>query len=407
MEGQLGRIVVLCICIMLSAFFSATETAYSTLNKIKLKNLAQAGSKKAAKALDLAQDYDSLLTTILVGNNIVNIASTAIATLLFVDLLGQDLGATVSTAVMTVLVLIFGEISPKSMAKEMPERYAMAVASPIKLLGIVLKPINWFFSRWKAFLAQVFKVKGETGITEQELMTMVDEAAQSGGIDEQDSELIHSVMDFNDLCASDILTPRTGITGVPEEADRDLIRLTFDETGFSRLPVYRDTIDSIVGVVHLKDFYRNPNAQLNELKKQVLFATENIKVPSLLRLLQAKNAHIAVISDEFGGTVGIVTLEDIVEQLVGDIWDEHDEIIQEMEPLEDGSYRIGGGLDIDRMFRMFDIKEECNAATVSGWIVSKLGYIPMEGESFFWDNLRIKVTKAEARRVIEIEVKTE
>ena len=400
-------IIVIIILIGLSAFFSATETAFSSLNKVRLKNLAQE-KKRAKLAYKLSENYDELISSILIGNNIVNIASTTLATLLFVSLF-KDMGATISTVVMTLAVLIFGEITPKSLAKENPENFAIAVAPIMRVLMVVLKPINFLFIGLKAGIKKLLGVKSEqAAVTDDEILTMVDEAEQEGGIDEHESELIKNVIDFNDLEAIDIMTPRIDVYAVEKESTTEEVAEIFKETGFSRLPVYDDTIDSIIGVINEKDFHNyvmGTNLNFTEIMKPAEFIPPSIKLSELLRKLQKNKQHIAVIVDEFGGTEGIVSLEDIIEEIVGEIWDEHDEIEDGVKELGDNRFLIPTKLDLDELFDYFDIEDETEASTINGWVIQHIDKIPDEGDSFEFDNLSVTVTKAEGQKAEEIIVK--
>ncbi len=404
-----GIIFVMIALIVMSAYFSATETAFSSLNRIRMKNMAENGNKRAALALRLADQFDKLLSTILVGNNIVNIGVSSIATVLFIQLTNETLGPTLATIVITVVVLIFGEISPKSLAKETPEKFAMFSAPIMRVLMVVLTPINFLFSLWKKLLNKLIRTDNSPSITEEELLTIVEEAEQDGGIDESESELIRSAIEFNDLQAVDIFTPRVDVEAVPVDADKDTIAVKFAETGYSRLPVYEDTVDTIIGIIHLKDFYVqvfHRDQPLSSIIKPAVFITRSMKVYDLLRLLQKEKAHMAIIADEYGGTVGVVTMEDILEELVGEIWDEHDEVIEEMEKLDDGRYRIVCSANLDDMAELFDfeVDPESDITTVSGWVMERLGRIPVEGDTFESDGLHVAVTKTDARRVLEITV---
>ncbi|MBQ3094754.1 MAG: HlyC/CorC family transporter [Clostridia bacterium] len=405
-----GILLVMILLIAMSAYFSATETAFSSLNRIRLKNMAENGNKRAGLVLSLADKFDSLLSTILVGNNIVNIGLSSIATVLFIQLFDETLGPTLATAVITVVVLIFGEISPKSLAKESPEAFAMASAPFMRVLVWLLTPINWLFSQWKKLLTKLFRSSNAPSITEEELLTIVEEAEQDGGIGESESELIRSAIEFNDLLAVDIFTPRVDVEAVSVTADKQTIAEKFNETGFSRLPVYEDTVDTIVGIIHLKDFYVQVYHQDQPLKsiiKPAVFITRSMKIYDLLRLLQKEKAHMAVIADEYGGTVGIVTMEDILEELVGEIWDEHDEVVEEIEKLEDNCYRIVCSANLDDLSELFALEtdSESDITTVSGWVMECLGRIPEEGDEFDCDDLHVTVTKTDARRVLEIVVR--
>lgn len=401
-------ITILVVLLILSAFFSASETAFTSFNRTRAKSMADDGNKKAARILRMAEKYDRLITAVLIGNNIVNIASTAIATVLFTHLWGEDRGALLSTVIMTVLVLVFGEICPKSIAKERPEKFAMAVAPVLKFIMAVLTPLVFIFVGIKKLLSRLFFKEGEEedfAITESEILTFVEEAEQEGGIDEQESELIKSAIEFNDLNAEDILTPRVDVVAIPLDTSSDDIEVIFADCGFSRLPVYEDSVDNIIGILHQKDFYKNPHKTVAELMQKPTFITPNMKIGDLLRLLQQTKSHMAIIADEFGGTLGIVTMEDILEELVGDIWDEHDEVVEEFTVLGDNLYRIDATAELDDMFEFLGLEEiESESTTVSGWVVSALEKIPEVGDTFESDRLAVKVTETDSRRVLSIEV---
>lgn len=400
---DISLILLLAALILMSAYFSATETAFSTINKIRLKNMMNNGNKKAKLVLELVDDYDNILSTILIGNNIVNIASASIATVIFVEHFG-DTGVTISTIVMTVLVLIFGEISPKSLAKESPESFAMFSAPILKFFTIILLPLNFLFSLWKKLLSKIIKVGESRGITEEELITMVEEATQEGEIEQHEGELIRNAIEFNDLDVSDVLTPRTELTAVSEHESIERIHLYFAESEYSRLPVYRDSIDNIVGVIHLKDFFRRTSDDLYNIIKPVVHTIETEKISRLLPLLQEKKCHLAVVADEYGGTMGIVTLEDIVEEIVGEIWDEHDEIIKDYEQIEDNSYIVNGSASVEKLFRILGINKAANTATVNGWVTKQLGHWPDIGDSFIYQNIKVEILDVESRKTKQIKV---
>lgn len=406
-SSSISMIFVLAALILMSAYFSATETAFSSLNRIRLKNLANSGNKSAIRTLALAENYDRVLSTILIGNNIVNIASASLATVIFVKYFG-DAGITISTVVMTVLVLIFGEISPKSLAKEAPESFAMFSTPILSFFIFILTPLNFFFMLWKKLLSKIFKVNDSRGITEEELITLVEEAEQEGGIGTHEGELIRSAIEFNELDVTDVLTPRVDIEAVSEAEEKSRVAEIFLQTGYSRLPVFKNTIDNITGVINQKDFHNyvmHTDSPLDSIVKPVLYTTNSMKIYKLLKLLQQTKSHIAVVTDEYGGTLGIVTLEDILEELVGEIWDEHDEIINQFEKLSENEYKISCSANLDKMFELFNINREIDITTVSGWVTHELGKIPNEGDSFVFENLQITVSKTDYRRVIEILVK--
>ncbi len=395
-------LIIILLCIIMSGYFSATETAFSSLNRIRIKNMADKGNKRAALVLKLSEDYDRLLSTILIGNNIVNIACASLSTLLFVRLLGEDVGASVSTAVTTVIVLVFGEVSPKSIAKESPEKFSMFSAPILNFMAVLLTPLNFLFKQWKKVLSRFFHSSASQGITEEELITIVEEARQDGGIDEQEGDLLRNALEFNELKAADILTPRIDVVGVNVCAGAEEIASVFTETGYSRLPVYQDSIDNIVGILYHKDFYNKiygTGKGIKDVIRPALFITRHKKISQLLQELQASNHHIAVVIDEFGGTVGIVTLEDILEELVGEIWDEHDEIIRSVEKLSDDEFLVLGNANVDKLLELLGYDEETEAVTVNGWIMNELQKLPEKGDSFRFHEWQVTVMEMEERRV--------
>ncbi|MDU7030599.1 HlyC/CorC family transporter [Robinsoniella peoriensis] len=408
MDSNSVSLIIIVICIIMSAYFSATETAFSSLNRIRIKNMAEKGNKKAALVLKLSQDYDRLLSTILIGNNIVNIASASLATVLFVKLLGEDLGASISTIVTTIVVLIFGEVSPKSIAKESPEKFAMFSATILNCFVWILTPFNFLFRQWKKLLSKMFKNSEDRTITEEELLTIVDEAEQEGGIDEQESTLIRSAIEFTEIEAIDIFTPRVDVVGIPLDAAKEEIAGVFARTGYSRLPVYEEDIDHIEGIVYQKDFHNHiyhTEQELAAIIRPALYTTKNKKIGILLKELQAAKSHIAVVIDEFGGTVGIVTLEDILEELVGEIWDEHDKVVYEMEQTGQDEYVVIGCMNVEKLFEELDMEQEFEVVSVSGWVMEELDRIPKEGDCFSYKNLEITVLQMKERRVEKVRVK--
>ncbi len=405
--GGIGIILMLAILVGLSAFFSSTETAFASVNHARLKAMAKAGNQRAQRALDLAEDYDRLLSTILIGNNIVNILASSLATVEFVFFF-RDAGVTVSTIVMTVLVLVFGEISPKTLAKDRAEQFATAVAPIVRVIVILFTPLNWIFLQWRKLLNTLFPAPEDRNMAEEELLTIVEEAEQEGEIDEHESDLIRSAIEFDDLCAEDVLTHRVDIVALDVSMSMDEAEAVFREHTFSRLPVYDENIDDIVGVIHEKDFFNNRSARsLRELMHPPLFVTPGARLGDLLHTLQKNKTHMAIVSDEYGGTMGLLTMEDIIEELVGDIYDEHDEIVEEFRKLPDGSYQIDCSAELEDMQELFDIPGEFDAITVSGWVVERLGRIPAVGDSFTFGGLNVRVTKVEATRVLEINVRKE
>ena len=399
-------VAALGVCVALSAFFSASETAYSALNKVKLKTMIADGNKRAELALELAEDYDKLLTTILIGNNVVNIAGTSMATVLFTGLLG-DMGATTSTVVMTLVILLFGETSPKSLAKAMPEKLAIAVARPIRLLEKILAPLNYLFRAWKKLISGMFDKDDNESYIEAELMTMVDEAENEGDMDAHEGELIRSAIEFNDRDAISILTPRVDMTAIEDTATMDEAADIFRESGYSRIPVYHEDLDHIVGILHEKDYYSRLHAGCDDIRQIMLppvWAPATLQISKLLKLFQTSKTHMVILLDEFGGTEGLVTLEDVMEELVGEIYDEHDDVNEEMTALEDGSYSVDGSMQLTDLLEKLYVEDRFEADTVGGWAGEMLGRIPTVGSSYETDGLRCVVTEMEKRRVTRVRI---
>ena len=394
-------LIPMLICIIMSGYFSATETAFNSLNMTKIKIAAEKGDRRAALIIRLLDDYNRLLTTILVGNNIVNIALSSMATVLFIELLGGEIGATVSTAVITVVVLIFGEITPKSIAKESPEAFARFSAPLINFFAIILTPINYLFALWKKLVSLVVKSSEEEAVTEEELLSMVDEGEQSGTIGEQESELIRNAMELNENDCADIATPRVDIEAVGKDWTKEEVAEVFVETGYSRLPVYVDSIDNIIGIIHRTDFYNNyemENMAETMLTKPV-FVPTTMKIGALLKLLQKNKCHMAVVTDEYGGTYGIVTMEDILEELVGEIWDEHDEVEEDISENK-GVYTVSGSMEPEELFEELEMDiEEVPYATLSGWIMDELNKVPEVGDTFENSGYKFTVETVDGMRV--------
>ena len=396
--------------VALSAYFSATETAFTSLNRIRLKTRADDGDKRAARTLALAADFDRLLSTLLIGNNIVNNVATTIGAVLFIQLIGPGKGPTVSATVLTIVILIFGEVTPKSLAKERPEAWAIVATPLLRVMAVLLTPVNFLFTQWKKLLRVLLRHQDDDGITEEELMGMVDQAETEGSLDQHESDLIRNAIEFNDMEVSEILTPRVDLEALADTATVEEAAAMYASSGFSRLPIYHDSIDNIIGVLHEKDFYAaycRGAKRLSELKSSVLYTTETARISDLLRQLQQNKVHMAVVVDEYGGTQGIVTMEDIMEELVGEIWDEHDEVIEEFRKQSDGSYLVACSADLDDLYDLFDMKpgQEYDASSVSGWVMEEIGRVPDVGDRFRADGLEVCVTRVEHRRVMEIRVR--
>ena len=399
-------IVSLLVLLCLSAFFSSCEMAFSSLNRIKLKGLA-AKSRRARLALKLLEVYDKILSTVLIGNNVVNITASALATALCISLLGAK-GVSIATIVMTILLLVLGDISPKTLAKESPEVTAIRNAPLLRFFIFIFTPINYFTAVWKKLIMFIFPARHDRSTTEDELLTFVGEVAQEGGINKQEEKMIRQVIEFDEITAAEIFTPRVDVIAVSQTTETGEIDRKFADTGFSRLPVFRDNIDNIFGVILLKDFYyeviKNKKT-VAEIVKSVVFVTKTIKIAKLLQTLQKKKAHLAVVVDEYGGTLGIITIEDIVEELVGEIWDEHDKVVEPVKKVDDNSFIVRGSTNFRDMldFIATGVKiDEIPGTTVGNWIMENQGRLPNVGEEFFWHNLKIKVSGILRHRVMEV-----
>ena len=396
-------LIAIIACVIMSGYFSATETAFSSFNKTKMKTLAEKGDKKAKLVLKLSDDYNTLMSTILIGNNVVNIAAASVATLFFTAMLNGDQtkGSTVSTVVLTIVILIFGEISPKSIAKDIPEKFSMFSAPLIQFLIWVFTPFNFLFGLWKKLLRLIIKSDDDGKMSQEELLMFVEEVEQGGSIDEEEGDLLRNVIEINEKTAVDILTHRVDVVAFPLDATKEKMAEVFSETKFSRIPVYDTTIDNIVGILHQKDFYTGSgitDQNISELITPPLYVPKSETVNDLLKTFKQEQSHIAIVVDEYGGTVGIVTMEDVLEEIVGDIWDEHDEVIEEFSELEDGRFKVACDMNIDDFCEQFGIEIETESTTVNGWVTEMLDKIAEEGDSFTYANLEISVTETESNK---------
>ena len=407
MPNLVPSIVAMLFCIVMSAYFSATETAFSSLNKTRIKVLAENGDRRAQLTYRLSEDYDRLISTILIGNNIVNIAVAAIGTLLFVELYGE-VGATISTVVVTIAVLIFGEITPKSIAKDFPEKFAMFSAPLINLLIWILTPLNFLFSMWKKLISRMLKTSEESKMSQEELLLLLDEVQQEGSINEDEGELLKNAVEFGDLEAQDILTHRVDLEAVSIKATKEEVAEAFTQSHFSRLLVYEENIDKIVGVIHQEDFYVGngiTSKSIPEIMTEPIFVLSTEKINDLLKLLQSHKSHIAVVIDEYGGTLGIVTMEDILEELVGEIWDEHDTVEEPIRKLDAHTFEIDGDVTFDDFCSYFDVKEdEADSVSFGGWIMEKMGKIPEQGESFAYGDFTFNIEQISDNRIHKVRV---
>lgn len=412
MNSYLIAIIGLVLC---STFFSGTETAFSSVNKIKMKNLAADDNKRAETVLELTENFDKLITTILVGNTISNIAMTTVATVYGIMTWGAKIGPTLATVLVTILVLVLGEISPKIIAREYAEEVSLFLAPFVKGLIIILTPLTFIFMGLKVLLKKMIGKNSEPEFSEDELLTIVEEAEAGGVIGEEQGELIANAIEFNDVEAIDILTPRVDIVAIEKGTPVAEIKKVFKESGLSRIPVYEDDLDNIIGVLNQKDFYNNNVKNIRDVErniKPVAYVAESLKAAVLLKKMQAKKTHIAIVVDEYGGTTGLVTLEDIIEEIVGDIYDEHDAAeLSDVRAAGVDTYLVAGSANLDDFFEMFDEEIEANATTVNGWVMIELDRIPREGDSFDYESrhklFHVRVTKADSRRAVMTRIHVE
>ena len=401
--------LIMVALVIMSGYFSATETAFSAVNKIKLKTLAEDGNRRAKLVLKLCDNYDRLISTILIGNNIVNIALSAIATVYFINLMnGHTAAPTVATVVVTVVVLIFGEVTPKSLAKDFPEKFAMFSAPIISLLIGLLLPLNALFYAWKKLISKVIKKnEDDDKMSQEELLMFVEEVEQEGTIDKNESNLLRNAIEFTERRADDILTHRMDLEAVSIDTPIDEIADTFTSSQFSRLLVYRDSIDTIVGVIHQKDFFGKNGVTTDDITKimtPVVYVQHSERVNDLLMSLQKEKTHIAVVLDEYGGTLGIVTMEDILEELVGEIWDEHDEVEEEIQEIGENTYLVEGSTNLDDFLDEVDLDLETESGTLAGYVMEKFGGLPEEGQTYTDENMSITVREMDVQRIISAEI---
>jgi len=402
-------ITLMVVCLFFSATFSAAETAFTSVNRVKIKTMSGDGNKKAKRVQDLLEKYDKLLSAVLIGNNIVNIALSSMATVVFAAALNltQAQEAAITTAIITVVVLIFGEVAPKSLAKEHPEKLSMFLAPFVKCVMIIFTPFCWFFSLQSKLIAKMtHSRKGNDSFTEDEILTIVDEAESEGGIEADEGDLIRSAIEFIDRTAGEILTPRVDIVAVSKSATNKELAKIISESGYSRIPVYDGSIDNIIRIIHEKDFYAfvyNTDKHFMSVAKEPVFAVESVKISDLLKKMQAAKMHIAVINDEFGGTQGIVTVEDILEELVGEIWDETDDTEEEVVQKSETEYQIRGDADIHCLTETFELDtEDFDATTVAGFVNELTGKMPKENTEVTYKNLRFRVSKVNRHRITEV-----
>ncbi len=410
------QIVLIVILIACSAFFSATETALNSANKIRLKNMADNGSRAAQRTLDILTKYDKALTTILIGNNIVNIACSSIATVLMVTLFGEQYGPLVSTIVVTVVVLIFGEVLPKSIAKDFAEPFAMFTSAVISFLMLIFTPFSAFFILLKKLTSKLFRHGESVSMTEEELKVMIDEIEDEGVLETQESNLVRSALEFDEITVDEIITPRVRITAVEIGENVDDVRRKFLKEEYSRMPVYERTLDNIVGIITEKEFFKQyekgSEFTIRSIMQETLYLPQMQKLSEVFRTMQKQKCHMSVVLDQHGGTLGIVTMEDILEELVGEIWDESDEVKSPVTAVGSGTYEVYGDVSLNSLRRFFEARDisaelDSEAHTVAGWVLGLFGSIPKSGDVTETDEYIVTVLEAAELRVnrVRIELK--
>lgn len=409
------QIASLIILILLSAFFSASETAFSSVNRIRLKNMAENGSRGAARALNILGKYDKALTTILIGNNIVNIATSSIATILAISIVGEKYGSLVSTVVVTIVVLIFGEVLPKSIAKDFAESLCIGFSAVISLLMAIFTPFSALFILLKKVVSKILRKEDSVSVTEEELMAIIDEIEDEGVLEQQESNLVRSALQFDEITVDEIVTPRVSITAVEVNTLAQTVRERFLSEQYSRMPVYEKTLDNVIGIITEKDFFREyekrgADISVRELMQETIYFPQMLKISEVLKSMQKQKCHMSVVLDQHGGTLGIVTMEDILEELVGEIWDESDEVKSPVTALSDAEFEVYGDVSLNSLRRWLsasDIEAELDseAHTVAGWVLELFGSIPKNGDEIQTDDFIVTVLEAASLKVNKVRFK--
>ena len=402
--------LLLFLLVAASAFFSGSETAISSFNRIRMRNRAESGDRRAALALKIAEDYDKTISTILIGNNIVNMASASIATIMAVALLGERLGPSVSTIAMTLLVLIFGEILPKSFAKDHAETIAIQVAGIISFLRGLFSPLVWFFVQLKKLFFGRKATETQPSVTEDELKTIIDTVEEEGVLDSQETEIMQSVIEFDDITVQEILVPRVDIVAVDVNDSVDTIVTAVLNSNYTRIPVYENDIDHIIGMLHSRDLLaalaKKQPIDIRCMCREMPFVYRTKHINDLLEEFRRKKQHMAIVTDDYGGTLGLVTLEDVLEELVGEIFDELDDVEElPIQKINGDLYRVAGEVNIDDLFDALDLhfKDfESDYSSVAGWALECLEHIPEEGETFDFESLHVTVEKVEDKRIVSL-----
>lgn len=409
-DSIIGIVLAILVLVCFSAFFSATETSITSASRPRLKNMAKDGSKRAKKILQRIDNYDKTLSTILVGNNLVNILASSLCTMMFTQLFGSG-GVGTATLVMTVFILLFGEISPKMLAKERPERFAMFASPLLSAISFILTPVTWLFGLWRSLLKRAIKSEDVPSITGDELSVLVEESEKDGAIGSGESELIQSAIGFDDITVREILTPRVDAVMVEDCDPAEKLLELFRVHHHSRIPVYHETVDNVVGVIHEKDFYpaylQNRDVPLSSLLHKPLFVPDAMKISDLLARLRREKTHIAVVIDQYGGVEGIVTMEDVLEELVGEIYDESDVELPLMERIGDDMWLVSGTVSVDDVFEEMGLsfeEDEVESNTIGGLVTEVAGRLPNVGDSFAYGSIGMTVRRVTDRRVDQVEI---
>ena len=397
--------IIIAVCIMLSAFFSCVETAFSCANKIRLKSQADNGNKRAVTALWVSDNFDRVLTAILIGNNVVNLGCSSIATVLCMDLF-HNYGAAIATGATTLLVLTFGEVIPKCFVKEASDTIVLYTASILKTLTLILTPFVYFFIGIKTAVMKLAKIKkDQPSVTEDELKYIIESIEEEGILEEQESEMVQSALEFDEKTALEILTPRVDVVLIDAEDDKESIKDIIMKERYSRIPVYEENIDNIIGILQTRDYLEalseGKTVDIKELLTEVHFIYKSRKLSDILADFKAKKLHMAIVTDEYGGMLGIVTMEDLLEELVGEIWDEDEEEERTFTKLKDGRYIISGDMDLTDLFDIFEINDddEIESVSVGGFIAEQLGTIPTVNQSVRYKDIQITVKRIKNNRI--------
>ena len=412
MDTNIIYLIIIFLCIIVSAFCSCIETAFSCASNARLKKYAEEGHKGAVTALYITSHFDKALTAILILNNIVNLGCSSLATVVCLNFFG-DYGAAISTGATTLLVLTFGEIIPKCLGKEKSDSIAIAVANTLKVIMIILTPFIYLFSFVKTLALWLFKIKhDEQTVTEDELKIIVESIEEQGVLEEQESLMVRSVLDFDEKTALEILTPRVDVTAIDiNESPQEIVN-TIRTHRFSRIPVYKGTVDNIVGILHSWDYLdtiiANPNPDINSLLKPAVFVFQTMGLSEILAEFRKQKLNMAIVTDEYGGTLGIITMEDLLEEIVGEIWDEDEEIEHDYSKISDEIYKVSGDMELDDMLSLFEISSrdiESESVTVGGFVLDTLGTIPKSGAKFEANNLEFTVEEVSEQRIQTVKVK--